>query len=79
MKYPDGQEAIIGDKVMMGGDEGEVVCSIDNNEYSEEYSKEGWGSLGHGVLIRFPTFGLIHFTEPDSDLKLISRKTESTP
>lgn len=77
MKYPDGQEAIIGDKVIMGGEEGEVVCSIDNDEYSEDYPKKGWGPLGHGVLIMFSAFGPIHFTEPDPDLKLISRRNES--
>jgi hypothetical protein len=38
MKYPDGQEVRLGDKVKLGDDaEGVVVSSIDTGEYSEEY------------------------------------------
>ncbi len=73
MKYPDGQEVKLGDKVKLGQDDGVVVCSIDNAEYSNDYSKEQWGYLKNGVMINFPSYGLIYYEEPESDLQLIAR------
>jgi hypothetical protein len=75
MKYPDGQSIRIGDKVRIGEDSGGiVVCSIDTNEYSEEYPRTEWASLKIGVLISFPRYGLIHYEDkPDGDLVLIER------
>ena len=74
MKYPDGKEAHLGDKVRLGQDEeGVVVCSIDTGEYSDKYPEEQWGYLQRGVLINFPNSGLIHYEEPDSDLSLIKQ------
>ena len=44
MKYWDGQEIKVGDRVKYGEDEGGiVVSSMDTNEYSEEHPKEQWG------------------------------------
>lgn len=78
MNYADGQEVIIGDNVQLGNDKGGVVvCSIDRAEYSEDQPKEKWEYLGKGVVIEFPTFGLIHYEEPEEDLILISRSEES--
>jgi hypothetical protein len=74
MKYADGQEAKLGDKVKLGDDEGIVVCSIDSDDYSEGYSKEQWDYLKKGVMISFQKYGLIHYKEPENDLKLVSRK-----
>jgi hypothetical protein len=78
MKYPDGREIRLGDKVKLGSDaEGRVLCSIDAGEYGAGHEAQ-WGYLGRGVMIDFPgKFGLIHFTEPDEDLVLIARKTGS--
>jgi hypothetical protein len=74
MKYWDGQEVKVGDKVKYGGVEGGiVVSSMDTDEYSEEHPKEQWSYLKEGVMIEVPTMGLIHFVEPDEDLELISR------
>ena len=75
MNYPDGQSIRLGDKVRIGEDSGGiVVCSIDTNEYSEEYPKAEWAHLSRGVLINFPAYGLIHYeAEPDRDLVLIER------
>ena len=75
MNYPDGQSIRLGDKVGIGKDTGGiVVCSIDTDEYSEEYPKAEWASLNRGVLINFPAYGLIHYEqEPDRDLVLIER------
>lgn len=74
MKYWDGQEVKVGDRVKFESDEGGiVVASMDTDEYSDEHPKEQWGYLKKGVMISFPKMGEIHFVEPDEDLELISR------
>lgn len=74
MKYLDGKEVRLGDRVRLGEDSGGVVvCSIDSDEYSEEHPKEQWSYLKKGVMIEFPKYGLIHFLEPEEDLVLLSR------
>lgn len=74
MKYCDGQEVRTGDKVRLGEDAGGiVVCSMDTNKYSDSYPESTWGYLKNGVMISFPLYGLIHYTEPEEDLELISR------
>ena len=40
---------------------------------SDEHSKAQWSYLKRGVMIEFPKYGLIHYEEPESDLKLIAR------
>jgi hypothetical protein len=74
MKYPDGQEVRLGDKVRLGRDRGGVVvCSIDTGEYTGEFPREEWSYLARGVMIQFPAWGLIHYEEPEKDLELIAR------
>ncbi|MBT0962732.1 hypothetical protein [Denitromonas iodatirespirans] len=78
MQYADGQEVRIGDRVKLGADDnGVVVCSIDTNEYSDDYPLEKWSYLERGVMIEFPEYGLIHYEETDPDLELISRSNQS--
>ena len=63
MKYWDGQEARLGDRVKLGEDEGGiVVSSMDTDEYSAEEPKEQWGYLKEGVMIQSP-YGLVHYVE----------------
>jgi hypothetical protein len=74
MKYVDGQEVRLGDRVKLGQDEGGiVVASIDTGEYSEGHSAAQWGYLKKGVMINFPQHGLIHYEEPEPDLQLTGR------
>ncbi len=74
MKYEDGQDVMLGDRVRLGADEGGiVVASIDAAEYSEAYPEAQWGHLGKGVLIAFPSYGLIHYETAEPDLQLIRR------
>ena len=74
MKYPDGQEARLGDRVKLGKDDGGmVVASVDTGEYSSEYPKAQWNNLEKGVLISFPQYGLIHYEEPQPGLQLLER------
>lgn len=77
MKYSDGQEVRLGDKVRLGQDEGGVVvCSIDTGEFSDDYPMSQWGYLKKGVMINFPLYGLIHYEEPEPDLQLIGRASD---
>jgi hypothetical protein len=74
MKYTDGQEVRLGDRVKLGQDDGGVVvASIDTGEYSAEHPEAQWGYLKKGVMIEFPTYGLIHYEKPEPDLQLIAR------
>jgi hypothetical protein len=74
MKYLDGQVVKLGDTVALEKDEhGVVVCSIDTGEYSEAYPPAQWSYLESGVLIKFPSYGLVHYKEPDPDLRLVAR------
>ena len=76
MKYPDGAEARIGDRVeLWDGNVGVVVCSIDTNEYSASYPQGARGQLGTGVLIMSEKAGLIHYKEPERTMRLLSRQT----
>lgn len=74
MNYPDGREVRLGDQVKLGrNDDGVVVASIDTNEYSSKHPKAQWGYLRKGVMIKFSKCGLIHYEDPDPDLRLIER------
>jgi hypothetical protein len=74
MRYPDGQEVRLGDRVELGQDEGGiVVASIDTSEYGREHPEAQWSYLKKGVMIEFPRYGLIHYEEPDPDLRLVAR------
>ncbi len=78
MKYPDGQEVRLGDRVILGRNvNGVVVASIDTNEYSNEYPAAQWSYLKKGAMIEFAgSYGLIHYEEPDPDLQLLARASD---
>ncbi len=80
MKYPDGTEAHIGDRVeLWDGNVGVVVFSIDTNEYSEAYPEDKWKEfLGSGVMISSEKAGLIHYKEPERTMRLLSRGSISS-
>ena len=77
MKYPDGREAHVGDRVeLWNGNEGVVVCSIDAGEYSDAYPREQWEYLQSGVLILTQQAGLIHYIQPERQMKLLHRERD---
>lgn len=74
MKYLDGTDARLGDKVRYSdGTYGYVVCSLDTNEYSDDYPKDQWGYLKNGILVVSDLIGLVHYEEPDPDMELVER------
>ena len=77
MNNPDGQDVKLGDTVAIDKEQqGVVVCSIDTGEYSDDCPKAEWSYLNSGVLIKFPSYGLIHYKEPNSDLRLVARASK---
>lgn len=74
MNYCSGAPVRVGDQVTLGGRPGVVVCSIDDGVYTPDHPAPQWVYLEAGVMIDFPDFGLIHYTEPESDLLLVSRQ-----
>ena len=72
MRYPDGR--IARDRVRLWeAAEGTVVCSLDTDEFSEQYPKDQWGYLRQGILIHSPRTGLIHYLEPEATFQLLER------
>ncbi|WP_303761277.1 hypothetical protein [Alcanivorax jadensis] len=66
MKYSDGTQAKIGDKVLIGEKyHGIVVADMDGDEYSRECPRKQWGYLVSGVMIDTDFGGLVHY-EQDS-------------
>jgi hypothetical protein len=75
MRYPSGEEIRLGDTVhLWEGCRGQVVCSLDTNEFSPDYPKEDWGHLQRGILVLSDAAGLIHYAEePEPGMALIAR------
>jgi len=74
MKYSDGSEVIIGDHVSLSdGTKGEIVFCVDRDEFSEQYPKAEWSYLQSGAMVKTEKYGLIHYSETDDELTLISR------
>ncbi len=65
MKYTDGSEARLGDRVRIrNGEIGEIVVSVDTDEYGAEYPKNEWEHLETGVLVRTEKGALVRFADP---------------
>ena len=64
MKYEDGKQVLLGDKVYLdGGITGIVMCSIDDGIYTSEYLESEWEHLKKGVMFFSEQAGLIHYAE----------------
>jgi hypothetical protein len=65
MKYTDGSEARLGDRVRIrNGEIGVIVVSVDTAEYGSEYPKSEWEHLESGVLVRTDKGALVRFADP---------------
>ena len=75
MNYLDGREIRFGDQVEVSDDPtGLVVACIETGLYAPEVPGSKWSYLKRGVLVRSEKYGLIHYEQPDEDLKLLERK-----
>lgn len=73
MKYLTGDSVALGDEVRLDGEDGVVVCIIEDGGYSDPYPQSDWSYLQSGALIEFPTRGLVHVLSLDGDIVLIAR------
>lgn len=77
MKYTDGNQAKVGDKVLIDSQHyGLVVADIDGNEYSVDLPREQWGYLKSGVIINTEFGGLVHYEQGNlvsEPIELVSR------
>jgi hypothetical protein len=76
MKYHDGTEMHVGDRVRIkNGDTGVIVASMDTGEFSSDYPKENWGDLKTGILVRTDKGAIVRF-EQELPQNLVFRITE---
>jgi hypothetical protein len=76
MKYPEGAEVRIGDRVeLWEGNAGVVVCSIDTNEYSAFILSMPGSNLVRVCSSCPKRPGLIHYKEPERTMRLLSRQS----
>jgi hypothetical protein len=74
MNYPNGEKIKVGDTLKLWEDcIGEVVCAIEDNEFTDKFTREDWNYLDGGILISTNAAGLIHYTEPEKTFSLIRR------
>ncbi|MEL0168652.1 MAG: hypothetical protein VW877_11065 [Pseudomonadaceae bacterium] len=77
MKYTDGEQVKVGDKVLIDGQHnGLVVANIDGDEYSENHPREQWSYLNSGVIIDTSFGGLVHYennSKEHESIELVSR------
>jgi len=74
MKYLNGRDVTVGDRVKLWDDQpGVVVCSLDEKKFTADYPKSEWGYLKAGILIKTDSGELFHYREPDEDFELIKR------
>jgi hypothetical protein len=77
VNYPDGKKVRIGDRLKLwDGCFGTVVCSIDDDEYTPEHSRDHWAYLKTGILIDSSQAGLIHYNAPEVSFELIERRRD---
>lgn len=74
MKYEDGKQVLLGDKVHLdGGISGIVMCSIDDGIYTPEFLESDWEHLNQGVMVFSEQAGLIHYAKWNKDCVLMER------
>jgi hypothetical protein len=77
MTYSDGRQAALGDRVRLWDCVlGTIMCSLDDDRFSEEFSREHWAHLGKGVIIKADNGQVFHYEEADEDFELLSRAGE---
>jgi hypothetical protein len=73
MEYLDGQEVLVGDKLIADRSDGVVVYVIDTKQSSKEHPAGTWDYLEKGMMVETVEMGLVHYPETDEDVILIER------
>lgn len=75
MIYTDGEEAMLGDEVLIDGQyKGRVLACIDLGQYSVVYPESEWAYLRKGILVDTDFGGLIHYENAaDEHIVLVKR------
>jgi hypothetical protein len=47
--------------------------SATSGDFSSDFPATEWAYLQKGIVVTFPTYGIIHMEEPEADLQLIGR------
>lgn len=67
MSFIDDNKFDIGDNVITtDGQEGKVVCNIEDSKYSPHYPKSEWDYLATGLLIMSNEIGLVYYPSIDN-------------
>lgn len=75
MRYVGGGEIRLWDRVEAWPGNPGIVVSADTDEFAPQYPSD-WAYLRHGVLVDAREAGLMHYSEPDMDLRFVSRGEE---
>lgn len=67
--YKTNEQIKVGDHVHYAHQHGVIVFIIDDDAYSEQYSKKDWSFLHNGLGIEMRGT-LYHFDKPDEDLEV---------
>jgi len=74
MMYSDGQPATLGDRVRLWDSVfGTIVCSMDDDRYTEEFPRDDWARVGRGVIIKADDGQVFHYEDADEDVELLTR------
>ena len=75
MKYADGQEIKVGDRIRFpDGHTGIVGASMDTDQYSPQNPREQWSYLRRGIMVDTTFGGLVHYTDMSVDtFELVAR------
>ena len=76
MRYKDGQQVKVGDKIVADNSEGVVVEVIGGGSGFENHSP--WEHLVRGIVVETKDMGMVHYPEVDEDIRLVSRAEEET-
>ena len=79
MQYATGQPMKVGDKVLVDGMTGVIVCDFDNREFAEGYEK--WDipaielhdgrTLSSGVMINTVEGGMVHYVDGIGEIDFV--------
>lgn len=76
MRYSDGNEAKLGDAIVI--DErykGIVVANVDGGDYGECYTS-GWEYLKTGILVETDFAGLVHYSDCEKEHIVLVRRAK---